>query len=43
MKFKNKETGVVLEPTNKFVIEQLKAQKEKYEIVPEKVKKTETN
>ena len=33
MKFKNKETGVILEPTNKFVIEQLKAQPEKYQIV----------
>ena len=42
MKFKNKQTGVVLEPTNSFVIEQLKAQKDKYEIVQEKAKKPET-
>lgn len=42
MKFRNKETGVVLEPTNKFVIEQLKEQSEKYEVVAEKAKKNDT-
>lgn len=42
MKFKNKQTGVVLEPTNEFVIKQLKEQTEKYEIVQEKAKKPET-
>lgn len=35
MKFKNKLTGVVLEPASKEVIEQLK-QNENYEIVVEK-------
>lgn len=41
IKYRNKETGVVLAPTNKFVIEQLEVQKDKYEIMKEKKDKEE--
>jgi len=36
IKYRNKETGVVLAPTNEFVIKELEKQKDKYEIVKEK-------